>query len=372
MFIEMAESCPWVSVFPMDLAKRVKENQAVAVVELFAKVTLEAVTLYERGGYAQLDALVGNNGCEVHSFVLLSFAHNVEFKKECQAMHATAEAILALVQERKQHKRQKSRLYDQLLGQFFCSVKMQFLVQSRLLTITKKVAYDEEKFGTSGYELLETNVTELRKVCRLKSVDDSLLLQIVFQAQTALSKSSIAFVAAHFQEGSFLRQMLSGSSLFLYEATYFSHYQNRKKSSAPKTYSSSYYNTKALFELLRETKTPLVVKKIAKVGEPAVSTTYICFQRFAGKLAPGQAVVDCMAYYEQEALEEIELYGIDKVILSLTALEDQFVPGHPELFSLQEPQAVRELEEEAVFAKERNLQKLIYVDHFYLSVSDGQ
>ncbi|MBS0634407.1 MAG: hypothetical protein JSR37_02975 [Verrucomicrobia bacterium] len=312
---------------------------------MFTKVTEEAIGAYQQGALSKLDALVGNNGCEVHSFTLLTFAKSEELQQECSDVATKLSS----------------------LQQLDISTKMRYLIQSRLLTVTKRCVYNDAGFGTAAYEQLETDAGSLRKISRLK-IEDHILSELVLLTQVAMAESSISFTSAAVTD-SFVRSMLSGENLFSYGPTYVSKFTNVRRVCTPKLYSSAYYNTKALLGLIKETNSPLVLKKIAKKDEAGFSVIFDGNFQLIKRVGvdPKTPVVVCMGYFSHDRLTELEEHGVDKVILAATALEDQFVPNHAELFQLASPEAQRELELQAELAMVHSFQKLLYVDHFYAS-----
>lgn len=407
MSVTEAQMCPWISILPQaDMQELNKENQVLSLIKLLVKVTLEAVNIYETKKLAHLDALIGNYGCEVHTFNIYSLIHSTELTVECHSMKTTCAEIVNWVRRRQSTRNPKSRdqqfgplnqVYNNLQGMSTISDRMMYLIQSRFLTITKEYTYDNDKFDERDYEGFWTRPENLRKLVRL-SVDDTLLDSIVSKIKSSMSKSSILFLRARLdmmmitdgEEGTLVKKMMSDEYLCSYLSVQASHRIAKRGGDASeciKTYSCSYYNAKALLLLLAELEGVLIVKKVTKLGEPV---NYHAFRALSAlgqfeempqeqmdQCLPETPVVVCTAYIpddlsNEEWLEKVRKYGLGNMILANISQGSQYVPDKPEVFSIQNAEAAEEISmqstEKAVQLECIWMKDSIFdVDHFYCS-----
>lgn len=396
-----AQMCPWVSILPHSEIKELKkESEVIPLIQLLVKVTLEAVTFYENGEYWQLDALVGNYGCEVHAFNILAFAHSEELKEECKTMPSLCQKITQCILTRKLLKNHEKcdlyQFYEELQGISIISQKMKYLVQSRLLTITKKVLYDAKKFDSREYEGFITVSNNLRKGIKL-AVQDTVLNEIVSIAQSNMSLSSIHFmrveldklIIANGEEGSLVKMMTQPENLCTYTPamTPLQAYGKAKKNKGTKTFSCCYYNTKAVLMLLAELKAPLIIKKMTKEGE---AVQYFAFKPCGGlwqfeemshaeidSYLPGAPVIVCVAYLpdqmsNEEWLIKVREYGLGNMIMANASQESQYIPKMPEVFPIPLAEAEVEINFQSNVKAQalecvRMKRSILDLDHFYCS-----
>ena len=76
---------------------------------------------------------------------------------------------------------------------------MKYLIQSRLLTVTKEFVYDPARYDARDYEGLKTVPGRLRKVMKM-SVDDTVLKRIVSLIQSTMSLSCIQLMRAELEK----------------------------------------------------------------------------------------------------------------------------------------------------------------------------
>lgn len=362
-------TCPWVSVFPPNAIQNLKEeHQVIALTKLLVKVTLEAIDIYENGQFSQLDALVGNYGCETHTFNILS----LELKEECQSLRVTCSKIMECIEGRRLIRGKLRKLpafKTELETMCLISERMKYLIQSRLLTITKTTSYDDSKYAEREYEILKTDASKLAKGLNPKV--EKQLKTIVSLVQSSMSESSIIFMRNRLNElilsEEIDRKMMAEDNICRYNS---------------KAFSCCYYNTKALLHLIAELKTPVIVKKMTKINEPeqfhAFKSTGVFgqFELMTEDCPPNTPVVTCVAYLpdhlsREEWLKKVQQYGLGNLILATGAQGPQYVPGRPHHFQIPLKEAEGEIADQIAKAKEMECvfmdNSIIDVDHFYCS-----
>lgn len=390
---------PWISILPQDEMKKLKkENEILSLITMLMNVTLDTIALYKKNAYAHLDALVGNYGCEVHAFNILALAHSKDLEEECLTMQTTCEEIQRLIRKRRAlsnttKETSPFEFYIQLQEESKLSQRMMYLIQSRLLTLTKTFKHDATQYDQRDYERLITVPNKLRKMCKL-GVQDSVLNAIVSAAQTNMSHSSILFmretlhklIIANGDEGLLLKKMMSDENIFSYAPGSEFGKGCKDNSKGCKTYSCSYYNTKAVLMLLAELHAPLIIKKMTKIGEPVKHFAFkscgefgkfeLMTQEEIADCTPKTPVIVCVAYLpdgmsDKEWLSKVEEYGLGNMILANASQESQYVPHHPDLFPVKEPEAAEEIKfQSEVKAQEIEcvrMKGIFDLDHFYCS-----
>lgn len=368
MFINNAQTCPWVSIIPQDVMQNItKEDQVIALVKLFVKVTQQTLDICEKGQFADLDALVGNYGCETHTFNLLSAVNSKEIQEECKTLRETCKKIMECIENRRLIKGKKNlnAFKSEIFNMCSISERMKYLIQSRLLTITKTTSYDVTKYGTAGYEILKTVPSNLAKISKLGSKTENLLNTIVPLTQSCMSESSIIFMRkrlnelliAQGDEGQLVKDMMSENNICRY---------------ASKAYSCCYYNSKALLMLMAELKSPLIIKKMGKIGDPVETHAFKStgalgqFEQLSQKeidnYPSSTPAVVCAAYLPNDWLERVQKYGLGYFILATGAEGPQYVPSQKNLFPIPLKEAELEISNQI-----KNAQGLddICIDHFY-------
>lgn len=362
-------TCPWVSVFPSNEIQNLQEeHQVVALTKLLVRITLEAIDIYERGEFSKLDALVGNYGCESHTFNILS----LELTDECQSLRATCAKIMECMEGRRFIKG-KARNLEGFKTQLetMCSIseRMKYLIQSRLLTITKTTSYDDSKFATREYEVLKTDCSKLARGLNPKV--EQLLKPIVSLVQINMSESSILFMRNRLNElalsDELLLKMMAEDNICRYNS---------------KAFSCCYYNTKALLHLIAEMKAPLIVKKMTKVNEPALEFAFKStgvfgqFELMTEDCPPNTPSVTCVGYFPddlspEEWLEKVHQYGLGNLILASGAQGPMYVPSRQNYFPIPLKEAEEEILGQIEKAKELECvfmdHSIFDVDHFYCS-----
>lgn len=395
MNIEQTQLCPWISILPkveiQQLEKENKENEVLSLIKMLAQVTLESIEKYKNSEYAQLDALVGNNGCEVQAFNILSLAYSAELKKECTEMKTTCQKILEWIRHRQSIQNPKKReaecgpldqVYTKIQGMSSISPEMMYLIQSRLLTVVKDYKYDETKYDTRKYESFETKPEYLRNLIKKTTLKDPVLNRIVSVVQSEMSLSSILFMRAKLdqlaianeKEGRLVKKMMSLVCTYTEDDIY-----------PPKRYSCGYYNAKAVLLLLAELKAPLIVKKLTKMGAKLKHFAFKCSGEFGQfkemsktekkQCAAETPVIVCLAYLpeicDEEWLKKVREYGLGNMILANISKGSQYVPEKKKVFPIREEEALEEIAQAKVNAKKVECvwmkASILDVDHFYCS-----
>lgn len=398
VMIEQAHMCPWVSILPQDQFQKLnREKEVIALIRLLVTVTLQAITHYEDGTFAHLDALVGNYGCEVHTFNLLALAHSPELREECRTMKLTCRSITQWITNRQAvlSPIEKARLYGRLdqvytrlESESMISLKMKYLILSRLLTVTKEFDYDITRFADREYENLRTETIRLRRICQPLCIQDLVLKTIVATAQTCMSQSSIVLLRAQFEqmalansvEGLLVKKMMSEDNLYILKQDHTR--RGKMNLECTKTYSCSYYNTKAVLLLLAELQAPFTIKKMTKVGEHLEPTKVFDFRATTeigtfveiDHCEPNTLAMVCLAYLpdvsDQEWLHKVRTYGLGNMILAAASQGSQYVPKTAEdKYPIRERDAQQEINEQRERAKAVECvwkdKSIFDLDHFY-------
>lgn len=332
------------------------EKDLKEMTELMLTVTEQALHLFETGDFFQLDALVGNSGCEVHTSNVLSLAKSQEMRQECAHLREAIRKIRGL-------KQNISREFFQThVASVLITERMGYLIQSRLLTLIKNVAYDEQ-----GYRIKDKTVyTPLKKFLSSKKSHD-----LVQMARKALSASSIQFLRAELnklaceEEKRPILEMFEERNLSVW---------------FEKTYSSCLYNTKAL--LLLSSGTPIFVRRLTRKGEDP------CLMLFAQRVAgspyvaltekeirlrnPLEPVIVCEAFFSPElgkvGIKSRLEHGLANILLATATQDLQY---HIEKREVSDPIASREVEHYKAMAREYGLalekgsEPFFVVEHFF-------
>lgn len=365
--------------------KGVKEHQGIALAKMLLAITVDAFQSYQKSEYQKFDAHIGNYGCEVQAFNVLYLAHSEKLQNGYGAMAATTEKIQKMVnaQQDPEQRIPFDQWKESLLG-VKISKQMQYLIQSRLLTITKEPVYDPAKFDSRQYEKLKTVTTNLRSYS--ESVTRTLMDHMVFIAQQKMSELSISFIGAKLEElsasfgeeGGLVRKMMRKENLHTPPID-----KKSNVSKYPKTFSCGYFNTKALLLLVENLNTPLIIKKLVRSSE--IPETFAAFMQKGtsgafeeirlDELTPGMPVMVCTAYLpdnigRQEWSENVAKHGLKAMLLADASQEDHYVHGDGKLV-VQDKVAFAEIASWAERAKDldcdRAIGSLLHIDHFYCS-----
>jgi hypothetical protein len=365
MNLDLIQTSPWVSVLPtVEIQNLKKEQEVISLVKLLVKVTQQAIDSYENGQFSNLDALVGNYGCETHAFNVLSLASSEEIKEECKDLRATCDKIWKYVEGREAIKAKLRKLADfQSEIQEICSIseRMKYLIQSRLLTITKMTQYDERGYPTQ-------DITQYTHLAKGVNVNVQKLLKPIGElAKRSMSENSIVFMRKRLGElgiaqgEEVVQKMMAEENIHWHDS---------------KAHSCCYYNTKALLLLLAELKAPLIIKKMTKKEQPSQFYVFRSTGEF-GKFElmtdichPNTPVVTCAAFLPddlspEEWLEKVHHYGLGNLILAGGAEGPKYFPK--EIDGLKIP--LKEAEEEILFQRDKGkeMEGVLKLEHFYCS-----
>jgi hypothetical protein len=416
--IESTQNCSWISILPKEEMKKLAdqnkqkevhgtEKEVQGLIQMLVALTLESIKKYKNSDYAQLDAHIGNNGCEVQAFNILTLAHSNELKTECEEMLNSCEKISKWIKNRQSSKPKEriakfgslDQVYETIQEMSKISPKMMYLIQSHLLTIIKEYEHDEDKFETREYEKINTTPGKLRKVYNDigKGNVDNVLNTIISVAQSKLSLSSILFMRAELnklplasgEDALLIKKMLSDENLLEYTEKRHQVYtkKNKDKIYLPKTYSSNYYNAKALLLLLAELKSPLIIKKMTKDKDKPTqhfadfkpSGVFGQFEEMSPeeieKFPAETPVIVCLAYLpdnmsKDEWLKKVASHGLGNMILANLSHGGQYIQQKPEL-AINDEEALQEIKQTKIKSKEMECiwakASILDVDHFYCS-----
>lgn len=373
-----SKKLPWISVLPKE------KKQNFALLKMLLAVSDEAIKHFEKGEYKELDALVGNYGCEVHAFNILSLSHSMTLKQECLEMVETSKSIHQWVAS--QHDFPKKE-FEKIIQEKVISEEMLYLIQSRLLTITKEVTYDGTKHKTRDCEKLRTVYRKLKSFD--ESLSNNILDKTVNIAQQNMSKLSIAFAAAKLEElkvaaekdEEVVKRMMHETNLRTYPSKEF-----KTKSSSdkyPKTYSCGYYNTKALLLLIAELKSPLIIKQMIEMPVPKTFAVFKSNGKFGEfdvmtdpiECPPWSPVIVCTTYLPDDVdkekwLETVAHHGLGNMILADASQENHYIHGLSDI-KVSDSEAEQEILEQVIRAGkigcDRTNNPLLQIDHFYCS-----
>lgn len=336
------KTLPWVSILAQENIGQADEKPQLLLIKMLAKVSLEAINFYNTGAYKELDALIGNSGCETHAFNMLCLAHSEELQAEIKVMQGKCQSILDKTVEKIRNKRIISDpQFSEEVQQVVVSEKMVYLIQARLLTITKK---DEVTDANMIVSKIGRDLHGIVKVIN----------KIVVAAQVHMSELSIALMAAKLDEISLadrlVKVMLSEVNLRLFTAN-------------KKFYSCCFYNTKAVLLLAAKLKTPLVFKRMAKeVNELKTlifkPTEMVGKFEVVGAVEPRAPVIVCDVELPDNDRWIDNVEKLEEMILIDASKVDQYVRNHPEI-EVTEPEAIEEIQS----AKEKTAP--FHIDHFY-------
>lgn len=334
------------------------EKKVAGLGQLIAACAIEAINLLEKGNLLHLDAHAANYGCETHSFRLLHLAKSRDLMLECAALRPKCEEILRAIN----NPSTQSMPLREMVAKLAVTPEMGYLLQARVLTITKKMYVSE------GYETEKTAPAQLRTLA--STLNKHCVSEIVSFTQEMLSKSAIDFLGAQVprftsvggEEKQLLGTMFQKANLVLYSG--------RKEDRRLKTFSCSFYNVKAVLLHLNEARTPVIVKPLNKAGEKP--SPGLLFRSSGGRLLscqeelkPLEPVIVCEGITSlklSELAEKISHYGLENILLANAALGEQYVPGHAE-FPVREEQAKAEIGSWRGIAGE--MQKLFNFVHMY-------
>ncbi len=324
MSISPPNAFPLVSILPELGSLKLTDDQQLSLIEMLVKITEETFFFYEKGLFKELDALIGNNGCETHAFNVLSLAHSEELKEECTKMVKTCERIKRCVSK------EKKKINEQM-KEITLSKEMLYLIQSRLLTITKIEVMDGEDKTKSISLQSKMNVSAI-KLFKPEKLSGT-LKKIVETAQSRMSELSIALMTAKLEtlrgnDGIIKRMIGKEENLYRHSS---------KKDVPSKLYSCSYYNTKALLLLAIELKTPLLIKAIPEKGQNEQIYIFKPTEEFGkfeviDELEVGAVVIVCVAKLQEDDgwLKQKDMF-LDFVLADAATQASQFIPSHPEM-----------------------------------------
>lgn len=330
------ENMPWVSILTQVYQQKDTRGKNL-LVQMLAKVTLQAFSAYNNGSFHELDALVGNNGCESHAFNILVLAHSQDLQNEIRILQPTIEAIGNRILGKKTV---GAPSIDDIEG-IMVSKNMSYLIQSRMLTITK------------AGEKTNPHLLAGRALNKLQSE----VGKIVMASQVAMSR--LSFELLHAQ----LEQMHLGSGLvhqIMDDLKEFTPILGRD----PKVYSSCYFTTKAVVLLSATLQAPLVLKSMTKekgqeetvLFTPTETQGVYVVQE---TVDPKRPVILCDTLMSADLSWIRNEVNLGELLLIDAAHEEcQFVPRHPEIV-ISDPEALTEL----LAAKPKTAP--FHIDHFY-------
>lgn len=366
MMLQTSFRKPVSSYFVPDSLLLNSEKNGKGICQLIAACALEAIDMLEKGNLIQLDAHAGNYGCEAHSFRLLHLARSKELRLECTTLRIQCESILAAI---KNPHLQFKELFDSHIARLTVTPEMGYLMQARLLTITKKMCV-----GSDGYETEKTVPARLRTLA--STVNKHCLSEIVSFAQESLSRSSIQFLGEQVsryasvggEEKRIVCRMFEQPNLVLYSG--------RKEDPRLKTFSCAFFTVKAVLLHIKEAKTAVVIKPLNRAGEePSPGLLFRASGSHlmpCGGTEPREPVIVCEGITSlklAELAEKINHYGLEKILLANAALGEQYVPNHAE-FQVNDPQAKAEIVSWRHNAEE--LQKVFNFVHMYCSTREKE
>lgn len=348
IFMDPTRTLPWVEFMPQEEISLLKERPQLLLIKMLAKVTLQAFDAYNKGTYEELDALIGNSGCETHAFNILSLAHSQGLQAEIDEMHGKFKGILedTVTKMRSKSSISYAEFYNEM-QQIRVSEQMLYLIYSRLLTITKTP--DGEK--TDANLIISKLGRDLNKL-------SSLLNKIVLAAQVQMSRLSIAMMAAKLNESSLadrlVIKMLSKECLFEYTPV---------ANKPAKLYSSCYYNTKAILLLATELNTPLVFKRMTKKVDKLKTLLFrptgtIGKFEILERAAHATPVIVCDVVLPEDDSWTKEAERLGEMILIDASHEGQYLPAKPEI-KVADQEALHEIE------TDHRKTAPFHIDHFY-------
>lgn len=361
MSIDSMDSVSLVSILSTHGMALTSERTVIGFCELIANVALEAIHYVEEGeecDLAQFDAHSGNYGCEAVAYRVLTAVQKGGFQGYKAVFAALKEALTAR-REQKAGKMPFKAFFNKFVGTLQVSSEFASLLQARVLTITKTRVVDE-----AGYETEKTEHDNLLEVAQ--TLDPAIRARMVASLQEELSRSTVKFLGASIAELTYvssaekklMQTMFEEANLFLYTGKLGKH-------ARPKTYCSAYYAVKVLLLQARHRLTPLVIKKLVKVGESQQAG--LCYRaKNAGgafercspeEIRTHEPVFVCEGIIpdslSMEALaEKIERFSLSNILLANAAQGSQYVPGHAELKKVEVPDAQKEIAEQILKAQE--------------------
>ena len=197
------------------------ERNAIGLCKLIATCALEAIHHFEKGELSHFDAHIGNYGCEANAFRLLHATRSKDLLEECGKLQAIFQVILDAIQGRKSDKQQAKIPFKAFvranMGSITFSPEMGYLLQARLLTITKQMLHDKD-----GYETERTEHFLLKRLA--EEIDDQFRACMVAYLQEQLSRSIIHFYDTPYhrlslvsgEEKQLMHRMFDAANLFPY------------------------------------------------------------------------------------------------------------------------------------------------------------
>lgn len=334
------ETMPWVNLLTQDFHQQKMSDQHL-LIQMLAKVSIKAFDCYSTGNFHELDALIGNNGCESHAFNILVLAHSETLQEEIEQLQAN----IAAIRDRTLNKRVLDSELTQDAQNIMVSQQMSYLIQSHLLTITKRVS--------KGVETTDSNLV-VKVLGRSLSAVQPAIHKIVMATQVAMSHLSIQLMRVALGQIPLTERLVHIIMNNLEE-------YSPKEGITPKVYSSCYYNTKAILHLSVTFQAPLVFKSMTEKSQKILfmPTGILGIFNAVDWVEPMNLVILCDAKLPEDNSWIHPALNLGEMLLIDAAHEkSQYVANHPDIV-VSDPEALAEIQAAKLQAVP------FHVDHFY-------
>lgn len=379
---------------------QLKRSQISGISRLVLHITAEALEAYIKGKWIDLDPLVGDFGCELHTIKNLRLCMSTTLRAEVNALSIKVKPLLTelgtlCTSSKSQRPGQEPNVlgfFNDKVGGVLISDKMAHLLRVRLLTITKKDLGETEETRCELLGRLAGNVSadthkELVEdaqglVCRASRAhvqEESTQFKALPKDELALLQKMLGVhrpVCTHYVKPNRTKRFGEGNAVVLIPQ----HHQ--------KLIGLFFYQIKALMTVLKETQTLIAVKKMVTKGEETFALYYRAnplgkFEAVRdeeyGKMQPNTPMVVLEGHVASDLTREqfaqkVDKIGIENLMLANASQGPQIgykdgvettLDDVPDAAARAEIERFQKLAQEHACEKGKN--PFFMVDHAYLN-----
>lgn len=331
------------------------EHVVLTLVELVAKVGIEAANAFQKRYFLKFDSNPGEDGCQSRAAIMLHLS-DVDLSEECQRIDGVCRQIKKLVEKRRgQVKPYGDRsptmaIFRRAIGEIRGSKEMEFLLLGRLLTIlrTKFLETDE------GIAVTKTEMSKLSMLTKYAGRIDGDIRRLIVSRSQVRHTEQCNELMYELAQREICKRMSHPDNVMLYTAD---------PAYSPKHFGCHYFEVVTLLDLVEAKKALLAFRIHEKRGQ-APFYLYYCEGKRVGPPDPDAAVIyiQCAARGRRgEIIAELEGLDLREAILSQAA---RSTPYHQKstLADVKDAEAARMIRR----SRDANLLHTLAIDHIYL------
>lgn len=315
----------------------------------------------------QLDALAGDFGCQLQALNLYILAGSELLKKEMEELRSKLEELtheVKVIQTFLTHKEALAKVKGILkqLESITVSSEMAYIFRAYLLTVTKQYYT-----GSDGYTYDKTDKGFLSKLIGGKIANGITPVQgqIVDIAQSCLSHQSIELLRASAHSITLLPLEKRARIELMLEDENLSRRENSREY-APKYFSCTFSNMKAILLKIREEQIPFLIKIRTKAGEPQMAPALFKSPNSGDDLqlisieeveTESELLLVCEARIpdRQKFNDLVEKLGFYRLMLISAAMENPFDPKTSSLSDVKCEKTVKQIKKRRELAIENGM-----------------